>query len=265
MSSWGWYFDRCMGRGLSERTATIYTGLVRRYVAWCGTAGYDVDTAPPHAVRTWADMLPATHGTRRQARSALKVLYAGRADEPWLAVRVPRKPQPAPKPLDDDELARLLDAARLVGGRRGLAVFVLAYTGARTSEVAGMTWDGYDGHSLRWWRSKTEEWHTLPVHPTLRAELDACRRLSGAMFTGDRGRDHVTANTIGNWVDQCADLAGIRCTPRQLRASVATRILDATGSLEAAASVLGHRSTDTTRRYARTSDRRLAEAVSTLW
>lgn len=264
MTTWGGFYDACMGKGLSAKTTAIYVGVVRRLAVWCDQHGYDLATVPPHAVRTWADQLPPSHSSRKQAIAACRMLWAGRDDQPWQAIRVPRKPRPDPQPLDADELVRLLAAADLVGGRAGMAVHILCWTGARPSEVAGMMWDGYDGQTLTWWRSKTSEEHRLPVHPRLRAVLDAHRRESGAMFAGDRGRPHVTPTTVAGWVRRVGATVDVDVTPRRLRASVATRILDQTGSLEAAAAVLGHRSTDTTRRYARTSDARLEAAIAAL-
>lgn len=264
------YRDLLLGAGLADATVRNYCGVVRRLSMWCAEAGYDPATMPPHAVRAWADTTTRTFATRKGAQAACKWLWRDRTDRPWDAIRVPRAPRPAPRPLDDDDMATLLSTARMVGGRRGLAVFCLVYTGARAGEVAAFRWDGWDGARLRWWRTKIQDWHTLPVHPDLAVMLDAQKPADGdpgPMFRGDAGRGRTTVHptTVWGWCREIGELAGVEVTPRRLRASVATRILDATGSLEAAAAVLGHASTDTTRRYARTSERRLAEAVGTLW
>lgn len=263
------YRDLLYGAGLAEATVRNYTGTIRRLHRWCEVNGYDPATMPAHAVRCWADSTTRSYASRKSAQAACKWYWRGRDDRPWDAIRTPRAPRPSPHPLDDDEMCRLLGAARMVGGRKGLAVFVLVYTGARAGEIAEIRWDGWDGTHLRWWRNKVQDWHRLPVHPDLAVMLDDQRPDGdpGPMFRGDAGQGRTTVHptTIWGWVRQVGTIAGVEVTPRRLRASVATRILDATGSLEAAAAVLGHASTDTTRRYARTSDRRLTEAIGALW
>ena len=269
MKTLGEFRDLLYGHGMADATVRNYTGSIRRLHQWCEANGYDPVTMPPHAVRAWSDTLTRSHATRKSAQAACRWWWQDRDDQPHLAIRVPRAPRPDPKPLDDDEMGRLLSTARIVGGRRGLAVFCLVYTGARPSEVAKFRWDQWDGERLRWWRDKTQDWHTLPVHPDLKVMLEAQQPADdpGPMFRGcpGRGRETVNPTTIWGWCVEVGRLCDVTVTPRRLRASVATRILDSTGSLEAAAAVLGHASTDTTRRYARTSERRLQEAIGTLW
>ena len=262
------YRDLLLGNGLADSTVRVYGGTIRRLHIWCAANGYDPATMPPHAVRSWADTLTRSHASRKSAMAACRWYFRDRDDAPHLAIRVPRAPRPDPRPLDDQEMGRLLATARIVGGRRGLAVFCLVYTGARAAEVAGLRWEEWDGTHLRWWRDKIGDWHRLPVHPDLAVMLEDQRPevLAGPMFVGDPGRGRATVHptTIWGWCRDVGALCDVEVGPRRLRSTVATRILDATGSLEAAAAVLGHASTDTTRRYARTSERRLAEAVGTL-
>lgn len=258
--------------GYSDRTVSEYRKWIRRLAAWARDHGLDVATLDAGHLRQWADTLPRSWATCKQAHAAARHYYrmVGRLDEPWHAIRVPRKPRPKYRGIEQEAAGQLRDAALMVGGRPGTAVLLLLYTGARAAEVAAMRWDGVDGGVVRWWRSKTSEWHEVPLHPVLERALDAFREATGApshyLFPGAAGRAHVSAATVWEWVGHVSETAGVgHVTPQQLRATAGTTVLEATNDLDAAAEFLGHRDTTVTRtHYTRTSKRRLDAAVAAL-
>ena len=126
-----------------------------------------------------------------------------------------------------------------------------------------MSWDGWDGTRLSWWRPKTQDRHSLLAAPPLQAMLDA-HRSEGAMFVGNNGGDHVHPATVWGWVRRIGRYADVEVHPRRLRSTVATEVLERTGSIDQCAAVLGHLSVDSTRHYARTSRRRCDQAIDTL-
>lgn len=266
------YADYLYGRGYAERTVNEYTKWLRRLYLWCHHRGYDPATLEPHLLRAWADGLPWGWSTRKQARAACRHYYRalGRgSEEPWLAIRAPRKPEPRPDPHTATEALRLRDAAVLIGGRQGLAVLTMLYTGARCSEVAGMRWEEVDLRRgvICWDREKVSDTHELPIAPALRDALEAHRhpRAAGFVFAGDGGRPHVRGATIWLWTKRVAELAEVETSPKRLRATVGSLILAETGDLDAAAGVLGHRSVDTTRRYyVETGSDRIAGVLGSL-
>lgn len=263
--------DALLGQGLADRTAAEYVKWLRRLHAWCATHGVDPVTAPAPVVRTWADTLPRSWASRKQARNALAHYYrlVGRLDEPWKAVRVPRKPRPQYRGLSEADARTLRDAALIIGGRQGLATLVGLYTGARASEIAGLRWDGVDyaAETIRWWRSKTSEWHSVPLHPVLAEALreahDGTRK--GPVFMGNNGRVYVSPATVWGWVRHVGEMVSIDVSPHQLRATAGTLVLEVTRDLDAAAEFLGHRDPSVTRgHYTRTSQVRLRAAVEAL-
>lgn len=141
------YRDALAGQGLADRTVAEYAKMIRRLTVYAHALGFDLATIPTHEIRAWADTLPPSWSSRKQARAALRRYYrlVGRDDEPWEAVRVPRKPRGRYRGLTPERARTLRDAALLVGGRRGLAVLILLYTAARAGEAAGMRWDGGRG------------------------------------------------------------------------------------------------------------------------
>jgi integrase len=65
------------------------------------------------------------------------------------------------------------------------------YTGQRRGDLVSMTWDDYDGRHIRVRQQKTGAELLVPVHPTLKRELDAWKRESKGPFVlltarGDR-------------------------------------------------------------------------------
>jgi integrase len=249
--------DFLLGQGLAERTVGEYGRLARGWTAWLRQ--HHVDLVAGHHAREWTDSLPESRSSRKAAQAMLRWWQRGELGEDiglCDGVRVPGRGRPDPDPLSTEEWQRLVATAVLAGGRAGLATLIICFTAARPSEVALMSWDQWDGVRLRWWRPKTRDWHELLAADVLRDQLDS-HKASGAMFAGDGGRPHVTSQTIWGWVRRIGSLADVDVHPRRLRSTVATEVLERTGSIDATAAVLGHASVDSTRHYARTSRRRL--------
>jgi len=57
-------------------------------------------------------------------------------------------------------------------------LLLLGYTGGRQQEVAKLRWENIDfkGNRISLVRSKNEDVHTIPIHPTLRRHLDGLRK-----------------------------------------------------------------------------------------
>lgn len=246
-----------LGRGYAQRSVNEYCKWARRLARWCQLHGYDLATLPPHLIRAWIDAtVPPGRESRKQAYTACKHLYTmlGRRDYPWEAIRVPRKRKGRPQPLTATQARMIRDGALLHGGREGLACLGLIYTAARPSEVAAWRWDGidWDTNTITFWRTKTSDWHTVPLHPTLRAALERHRPAlaEGHMFLGNNGRAHVSGTTIWTWVNKIAAAVGLEgVTPRRLRATVGTQVANSTRDIEAAAELLGHVDPAVTRRH----------------
>lgn len=265
--------ERLYGEGRAERTVREYVKWARRLARWCVLHDLDLEALEAHHIRAWIDQtVPAGRESRKQAHTACRHLFTmlGRDDRPWEAIVLPRKRKGNPQPLTEPERVRLRDAAILVGGRQGVATLGLLQTAARPSEVAGWRWDGidWDAGTIRFYRSKVRDWHTVPLRPALAEALERFRGpfAEGFVFVGDRGRPHVTPATIWTWVRKVAEVAGVEdVKPRRLRATAIGRALEATGDIDAAAELAGHSSPDTTRTYyTRTSSRRLLAASAAL-
>ncbi|MDP9441633.1 MAG: tyrosine-type recombinase/integrase [Actinomycetota bacterium] len=110
----------------------------------------------------------------------------------------------------------------------------------------------------------------MPLHPHLVELLEVYRRsygphAHGRLLSGEQGP--LNRYAVQRWITAIARRADIgHVHPHQLRHTLATQAINRGMSIEAIAALLGHRSLDMTLRYARISNRVVAEeydAVST--
>ena len=182
----------------------------------------------------------------------------------------PALDEPLPKFLDDPTAAKFMAAlAQDPNLRRRLMVELLARTGMRVGELAGLQDDAVarkgDGHRLHIPLGKLHNDRYVPLHPMLVdliAEYKAVRgrSRSGHLLERDDGRA-FDRRTVHRYVASVAKRAGVgHVHPHQLRHTLATQSINRGMSLEAIAALLGHRSMDMTLVYARISDDTVADA-----
>jgi site-specific recombinase XerD len=182
----------------------------------------------------------------------------------------PALDEPLPKFLDDPTAANFMAAlAQDPNLRRRLMVELLARTGMRVGELAGLDDDAVvrkgDGRRLRIPLGKLHNDRFVPLLSMLVdliGEYKAVRgrSRSGHLLERDDGRafDRRTVHRYVATVAKRADIGHVH--PHQLRHTLATQCINRGMSLEAIAALLGHRSMDMTLIYARISDDTVAEA-----
>jgi site-specific recombinase XerD len=183
---------------------------------------------------------------------------------------LPALDEPLPKFLDDPTAAKFMAAlAQDPNQRRRLMVELLARTGMRVGELAGLEDDAMvrhgSAHRLRIPLGKLHNDRYVPLLPML---VDLIvdyqsvrgRSRSGHLVERDDGQP-FDRRTIHRYVATIAKRAGIgHVHPHQLRHTLATQSINRGMSLEAIAALLGHRSMDMTLTYARISDDTVADA-----
>jgi integrase len=181
----------------------------------------------------------------------------------------PALDEPLPKFLDDPTAAKFMAAlAQDPNRRRRLMVELLARTGMRVGELAGLEDDAMvslgDIRQLRIPVGKLHNDRYVPLLPMLVDLIVGYRAWRGPSRSGrlverDDGKP-FDRRTIHRYVAAVAKRAGIgHVHPHQLRHTLATQSVNRGMSLEAIAALLGHRSMDMTLVYARISDRTVAE------
>jgi integrase len=145
--------------------------------------------------------------------------------------------------LCDSELAKVLDATKHIGVF-GPVVRLLALTGMRREEAAGLRWSEIDGNTitLEGARTKTGAPHIVPLSAPTRALLDSVPRIAGSDFvfttTGEKPISGWSQTKIT--LDAKSGVSDWRI--HDLRRTVATGLQRLGVGLQVVESVLGHTS-----------------------
>lgn len=179
-----------------------------------------------------------------------------------------------PKSLTLEEAARLVQATTVPGptARRDRLMVLLLYgCGLRTGELCALDVADInrERHELVVRKAKGDRPRSIPIPEALYTELLAYlleRGKRGALFrTSFRGR-RLRAGDVCEVVTAAASRAGLRAgvTPRTLRHSFATHLMDRGVDLAIIASLMGHRSPQETGVYLHVLPGRPQAAVRTL-
>lgn len=106
---------------------------------------------------------------------------------PAEGIPLPTKEVPRDRVLTDDELARVVIAARNIGGPYGAIVELLALTGQRREEAARCVWEEIDFHSRTWTlpnlRTKNAKPHIVHLSDQAIAVLSQAKRQGKLVFS----------------------------------------------------------------------------------
>lgn len=267
-------------RNYAAASVRIYLEYVERAIIVLGAAGVSLIDAEVGDLYQFWTTLPTTSSSRNQCRKALMAYY--RADgrkrgEP--ADELPALPEPnrLPRPVDELDFRRLIDAAVDLGGIHEVVGLMLAYTGCRFGELRAARWDQFE------LRSATPAWFVegkgsgrrgkkqrrVPLHARLVPVLTTWKSACGSpafLFPSLTSADGVVApSTLRKVVYALSEHAGLdRVIPHRYRHTVGTVTLAATRDLRAVQELLGHANAATTQKYTLVAPGRLQEAVDTL-
>lgn len=158
--------------------------------------------------------------------------------------------------LDDDELAKLIEAAEAHSPTMHAAIIVSVACGLRQGELIRLKWSDIDldGQRIRILRSKTDTPRQVYLPSAAVEALRALKRegvvSTKGVFLGQKGVPLNKGTIRVRWLE-VRDAAGLRNFRwHDLRHSCASFLAQQGATLLEIASVLGHRSTSVTRRYA---------------
>lgn len=278
-------------RGAAENTLESYRRDLDDFSAFAAkqdTLPEDADTA---LIRAYlgrlakAGMAPSTAARRLSAlRQFFRFLHAEglRPDDPAQAVDSPRQGRALPKYLSEDEVERLLDAARRRDGAEGKRLIalmeVLYATGLRVSELVGLPLGalGRDGRILTV-RGKGGKERLVPLtEPAMDAVADYLDvrdafvpkrgvEKSRRFLFPSRGREgHLTRARFAQVLKALAadaELPPAKVSPHVLRHSFASHLLAHGADLRALQRMLGHADIATTQIYTHVLEERLKALV----
>ena len=150
------------------------------------------------------------------------------------------------------------------------AVILALYTGQRRIDLIRMPWNSYNGRSIRLTQQKTGTPLVIPVHPILKAELDAWRKAatSTLILTNKFGlpwRDSNLSKQIGDALTKIEGFPAGR-NIHGLRKLAAASLAEAGCTLNEIAAVTGHKSLGMLRLYTASADQeKLAGAAIVRW
>lgn len=149
------------------------------------------------------------------------------------------------------------------GSKARLALYLLLYTGQRRSDVVRMGRQHIRGGSLSITQQKTGVQLQIPVHPTLKAELDLLPRENLTFLMTEWGKPY-TGPGFSNWFVDRARMAGLpdHSSPHGLRKAASRRLAEAGASTFEIAAITGHASLKEVERYTKSaSQKHLAVAA----
>ena len=277
-------------RGASPRTLEAYRRDLDDFAGFLKT---DVGKATPADLRRYlqhmerAALAPRTTSRRLSClRQFYKFLYGegSRADDPTASLDSPRLGRPLPKYLTEEEVDRLLAAARALDGIKGLratALLELLYaTGLRVSELVSLPLAAVRASAATIRptlivRGKGAKERMIPVGDAARAAIGAYLEVRDAFIPAkvktsprlfpSEGRDgHLTRDGFSTLLKDLAVRAGVapsRVSPHVLRHSFATHLLSHGADLRSLQQMLGHADISTTQIYTHVLDERLKTLV----
>ncbi|MHA1568615.1 MAG: site-specific tyrosine recombinase XerD [Alphaproteobacteria bacterium] len=275
-------------RGCSANTLDAYRRDLANFDSFALGQGRRVADADSDSIRAYLTALShAGLSARTAARhlSALRqfhrflVAEGVRDDDPTATIDSPRLGRPLPKVLSEDEVERLLAAARKrdgADGRRLVALLELLYaTGLRVSELVSLPMASWSrDRALIMVRGKGGRERLVPLNDPARAALDAYLAARHAHLGKDgvspylfpsRGRSgYLTRHRFAQLLKELAREAGLAesaVSPHVLRHAFASHLLAHGADLRAVQQMLGHADISTTQIYTHLLEARLKALV----
>ena len=280
-------------RGASPHTVEGYRRDLTDAAQFLTARGHGLPQAPQEVLREWLQSLsrrnlsPRTISRRRSAlRQYFRFLVAEgrRPDDPSRLLDSGRSGRSLPKLLSEEEVTRLLAAARTLYDTeprrqvRAIAFIELLYaTGLRVSELVSLPLSSVarDPSVLRVMgkgrkerliplteaaRQAVRDW--LPYQKKTPGHAKASRFLFPSKR---RGRDHMTREQCANILKDLAKKANVdrnRLSPHVMRHAFATHLLAHDADLRSVQQMLGHADITTTEIYTHVLDDRLKALVN---
>lgn len=253
----------------AKATQTQYLIYLRPWLKAAEVAPRDVSRRDIMAAR---DSIAKKHGLGAAAAFGriTSALFAWAQDRGWVdfnpAARLKSLPGGSLPAWTEGQIAKAL--AELPEELRRVVVLGV-HTGQRRGDMCAMTWAAYDGTTIRLRQAKTGTSLILPVHPDLKAELDAWKEERKGIYVLHSPRTGAwTAPHLSREMKRALVKIGLPAglNVHGLRKAAARRLAEAGCTTHEIASVTGHRSLSMVAYYTSSSDQeKLAKsAVSRL-
>jgi site-specific recombinase XerD len=259
-------------RNLSPRTIETYTDRVAKFAKHFGKSPEQLG---PEEIRTYQLYLVnerrVSWPVLNQTVCALRFLYRVTLQRDWPVDHIPhaRTPRRLPVVLSLEEVSTFIGAIRKLKDR---AILMTVYAaGLRTSEVANLKVSDIDSKRMvihvRQGKGRKDRY--VMLSETLLEVLRKywkTERPTDWLFPGRRSDERVSASAIQHACQEAARRSGLgkRITPRTLRHSFATHLLESGSDIRTIQVLLGHRCLQTTACYTHVARKTVLETASPL-
>lgn len=281
--------------GAAQNTLLAYGRDLKDVQDWLVGRGQDFDSAAQADIEAYlihCDAQGLAKSTRARRLSAIKQLYRFAFEEGWreanpaIQIASPGLEKRLPKVLDEAEVDRMLNAARVFGRNthdklRDTCLMELLYaTGMRVSELVGLPVAAARGNpEMLLILGKGGKERLVPLSPPAKTALAAWIELRDSRQDAARGKGqqdtpflfpsrgasgHLTRHWFYARIKALAVHAGVapsKVTPHTLRHAFATHLLAGGADLRAIQTMLGHADVATTEIYTHVVDDKLTELV----
>ncbi len=286
-------------RGASPNTIAAYARDLKAFADFAAGRGERIEAATPDLVSAHmralarAGLAPATSARKLSVLRGYFAFLIGEgalAADPCAAIEGPRLARPLPRVLSEDEVGRILAAARAGDGaqapRLAALVEILYATGLRVSELVALPVSALSrDRRVVVVRGKGAKERMVPLGEPARraiarylahrepAHRDLARRrgagpsgvASGFLFPARGGAGHLSRSHFARLLKLLAADAGIdpaRVSPHVLRHAFATHLVDHGADLRSVQRMLGHADISTTQIYTHVAEARLGKLVA---
>lgn len=281
--------------GAARNTLLAYGRDLRSYADWLAAHGHDATSARQQEIEGYlaaCDAEGLARATRARRLSSIRQFQrflhdeGVRPDNPALRLAGPGRGARLPGTLAEDEVSRLLDAARAHGRdpadrlRNACLMELLYATGLRVSELVSLPVAAARGDPrMLFVRGKGGRERMVPLSAPARAALagwlgardaaeDAARLQGRApsrhLFPSHGAEGHLTRHRFHGLIKEFARRAGVpaaRVSPHKLRHAFATHLLAGGADLRAIQTMLGHADISSTEIYTHVLEARLRDLV----
>ena len=281
--------------GAAQNTLQAYARDLAHFDDWLTDQGCETPNATQQDIEAYLIHCEAqglARTTRARRLSAIKQLYRFafddrlRGDNPALRIKGPGREQRLPKTLSEDEVDRLLQAARTQGrsapdrARNTCLMELLYATGMRVSELVALPVSAARGDpQMLLIKGKGGKERMVPLSPDARDRLSEWlvlrdtaqdvarakgRAVSAFLFPSSGKAGHLTRHRFYMLIKELAVTAGVapaKVTPHTLRHAFATHLLANGADLRAIQTLLGHADVATTEIYTHVLEERLRDLV----
>lgn len=276
-------------RGAAANTLDAYSRDLEDLEEFLARRKMTALTADDGAIRDWlAQQVALGMAARTQARrlSCIRQFYLFlfaeglRSDDPTTNVDSPRLGRPLPKYLSEEEVRKLLSAARSLEGEDAILMTALLETlyatGMRVSELVSLPAGAVARDpSVLIIRGKGGKERMVPLSDPAREALSAWRSVRDAaqpkgkpsrwLFPSHGASGHLSRSGFAKMLGRSAVSAGIdptRVSPHVLRHSFASHLLAGGADLRSVQQMLGHADIATTEIYTHVLDERRVRLVT---